>query len=485
MIATAGDSLVILSRKQEDGSYQSEGYSNSRIIIRPYAEQRIHIKIPRTHDSDDADENPFSYSDEPRLYGVPDLKPGDRFTLGSDGFLNNILGSDYSDFGSKQLQSFKNQRPFLLQTRFQLLNLMLESTAGREDSADYFHDWALGNMKTPVAKFEFSGEEANYPPSSKDNIFAISYEHGTRVKNANLRLPSDYQALEKIYDLPPPPFKAYQQGDQHHYAGILTRYLDPLKSLYGSKVGEEVAHTLANLYMNFPDLEAKFNPALLAGASDTSAMNDLFQILITEVASQPEMMSGDNKRFIAAAQQDLKKIQDSVHPFEEAAQGDSGLIYQKYQRALEYLFKNQSGAAALHFATLYKNFSELPPLYSSWNLKEGETYLLGRDGPYEGRQGPCEILINHEEVAPLHLKIFDHNGKWFMQDAQSTFGTFLDGHRIPPGKPIPLSTVGISRIRLGRVKELSFVVGKTAATSCALWIRTLKKISILSSGAPG
>src|SRR4029453_2129637 len=92
MIATAGDALVVLSRRQADGTYQSEGYSNADSIPPHVITNGIHVKMPKQDkDMSDPNEDPFSYAREARLYGVKDLKPGDRFLVGSDGLYNNLI----------------------------------------------------------------------------------------------------------------------------------------------------------------------------------------------------------------------------------------------------------------------------------------------------------------------------------------------------------------------------------------------------------
>ncbi|MFA6807982.1 MAG: DUF3662 and FHA domain-containing protein [Eubacteriales bacterium] len=57
---------------------------------------------------------------------------------------------------------------------------------------------------------------------------------------------------------------------------------------------------------------------------------------------------------------------------------------------------------------------------------EGKIYVLDKDEIFLGRNGDCEIEVDDLEVSRRHMKIGSDNGRWFVQDLDSTNGTYVN-----------------------------------------------------------
>lgn len=178
-IATAGDAMVALSRKQADGSYETLGYSH----IDNHASSIIANGIS---------------SNMPGLYVVRGLQNGDRFTIGSDGAWENLLGEVYKDRGSSYMRQDKGL-PTPTQDVFKALNLFAEATGGRTDAAAVFHDLALGNIRKPGQTVQVQGKDIRLPAKRDvDNIFALNYEHQNGPTATKPKVGDRYVELEPV-----------------------------------------------------------------------------------------------------------------------------------------------------------------------------------------------------------------------------------------------------------------------------------------------
>ncbi len=61
-----------------------------------------------------------------------------------------------------------------------------------------------------------------------------------------------------------------------------------------------------------------------------------------------------------------------------------------------------------------------------------------------GREDGCDLLVDHGSVSRSHARIYWEQGRWWVQDLQSTNGTFLNGNRV---EQAPID--GSGDIRLG------------------------------------
>lgn len=80
-------------------------------------------------------------------------------------------------------------------------------------------------------------------------------------------------------------------------------------------------------------------------------------------------------------------------------------------------------------------------------------FTLGRQ---EGNDGVVPV-DNSLGVSSQHLKITYSEGKFFVQDDKSTFGTTINGQPIPKGRPMPLEDGAV--IGLGPAVKIKFSVG--------------------------
>ncbi|NJK90778.1 MAG: FHA domain-containing protein [Blastochloris sp.] len=46
-----------------------------------------------------------------------------------------------------------------------------------------------------------------------------------------------------------------------------------------------------------------------------------------------------------------------------------------------------------------------------------------------GRNADCSIRLNHPSVSRSHAKLHQHENQWYIQDLNSSNGTYLNGHR--------------------------------------------------------
>src|SRR4051812_26948033 len=72
-----------------------------------------------------------------------------------------------------------------------------------------------------------------------------------------------------------------------------------------------------------------------------------------------------------------------------------------------------------------------PDLGQQFPLKEGRTTL--------GRQVDCAISLQSKQVSRQHAQIVAQDGQHFLEDLGSSNGTYLNGQRLPPHAPAPLT----------------------------------------------
>lgn len=69
-------------------------------------------------------------------------------------------------------------------------------------------------------------------------------------------------------------------------------------------------------------------------------------------------------------------------------------------------------------------------------LKDGEAVYLPKAGEQMtlGRDPKCTVPFQDGEVSRQHARIAEKDGKYYLQDSNSTNGTFLNGQRLEPGQ---------------------------------------------------
>jgi hypothetical protein len=85
--------------------------------------------------------------------------------------------------------------------------------------------------------------------------------------------------------------------------------------------------------------------------------------------------------------------------------------------------------------------------------KAGAEFPLGRDEITIGRSSDSAIIIRDDYTSTHHARLMLWNGRWMIQDLDSTNGTFLDGARVTVPTPVPLGgtvKVGATTFELRR-----------------------------------
>ncbi|MFC9917245.1 FHA domain-containing protein FhaB/FipA [Agromyces binzhouensis] len=85
--------------------------------------------------------------------------------------------------------------------------------------------------------------------------------------------------------------------------------------------------------------------------------------------------------------------------------------------------------------------------------KSGAEFPLGRDEITIGRSSDSAIIIRDDYTSTHHARLMLWNGRWMIQDLDSTNGTFLNGSRVTVPTPIPLGAtvkVGATTFELRR-----------------------------------
>jgi pSer/pThr/pTyr-binding forkhead associated (FHA) protein len=93
------------------------------------------------------------------------------------------------------------------------------------------------------------------------------------------------------------------------------------------------------------------------------------------------------------------------------------------------------------------------PLVITSGAKAGAEFPLGRDEITIGRSSDSAIIIRDDYTSTHHARLMLWNGRWMIQDLDSTNGTFLNGSRVTVPTPIPLGAtvkVGATTFELRR-----------------------------------
>jgi sigma-B regulation protein RsbU (phosphoserine phosphatase) len=71
--------------------------------------------------------------------------------------------------------------------------------------------------------------------------------------------------------------------------------------------------------------------------------------------------------------------------------------------------------------------------------ESGRKYLLESPVTVLGRQFDSTICLSGRAVSRLHAQILQRDGGFVVEDLNSSNGTFVNGKRLPPGDPVPLT----------------------------------------------
>ncbi len=78
---------------------------------------------------------------------------------------------------------------------------------------------------------------------------------------------------------------------------------------------------------------------------------------------------------------------------------------------------------------------------------QGGSHVVRAPGPASiGRGAGCEVCLMHEGVSRRHAGLLFRAGGWVVTDTQSTHGTFVNGVRLAPGVPTPITSGDLVRV---------------------------------------
>lgn len=63
-----------------------------------------------------------------------------------------------------------------------------------------------------------------------------------------------------------------------------------------------------------------------------------------------------------------------------------------------------------------------------------------------GRSGECTVPLKDSYSSNRHARIYNNNGRWFIEDLNSTNGTFVGNKRLTTAQPLELGVV----VRIGQ-----------------------------------
>ena len=81
----------------------------------------------------------------------------------------------------------------------------------------------------------------------------------------------------------------------------------------------------------------------------------------------------------------------------------------------------------------------------------GSAVPLSSSAIIVGRSSTCSLVLDDDYSSSRHARFFPHEGRWYVEDLDSTNGTFVEGTRVYQATPIGVGTA----VRIGQsVMEL-------------------------------
>jgi len=77
---------------------------------------------------------------------------------------------------------------------------------------------------------------------------------------------------------------------------------------------------------------------------------------------------------------------------------------------------------------------------------KGTSVPLRASGILLGRNPECTLVLDDDFASGRHARVFEDGGQWFVEDLNSTNGTFVGGHRLSE----PVAVRDGSRLQIGR-----------------------------------
>jgi CheY-like chemotaxis protein len=92
-------------------------------------------------------------------------------------------------------------------------------------------------------------------------------------------------------------------------------------------------------------------------------------------------------------------------------------------------------------------------------LDGGPAIRLEKHRVVIGRDGVCDIVVNHSDVSRRHCLMFVYSGWWYITDLGSANGVQVNGVRVPKGRIAPHAVVSIGKNRY----RVEYDLGKLGA----------------------
>lgn len=70
----------------------------------------------------------------------------------------------------------------------------------------------------------------------------------------------------------------------------------------------------------------------------------------------------------------------------------------------------------------------------------GSAVPLSNAAVIVGRASTCTLVLDDDYASNRHARFFPHEGAWYVEDLDSTNGTFVNGSRIFQATPVPTGT---------------------------------------------
>jgi pSer/pThr/pTyr-binding forkhead associated (FHA) protein len=95
----------------------------------------------------------------------------------------------------------------------------------------------------------------------------------------------------------------------------------------------------------------------------------------------------------------------------------------------------------------------LPPIVFS--MADGSQHRFSTPEVMIGRDPACELILDDPTVSVTHARLSYHHGQWWLEDLQSTNGTFLNGEAVLT----PLVVTAGDVVRCGQV-DMTLALGE-------------------------
>lgn len=101
------------------------------------------------------------------------------------------------------------------------------------------------------------------------------------------------------------------------------------------------------------------------------------------------------------------------------------------------------------------------------NLQSSSTYEIDPEGAILGREGSkADIVLRDQAVSKKHAKIYEKNGRWYLEDLASSNGTFIDNRRI--SEPVILTPGAMFALSENQFEVVQVLNGHNGAADSSL-----------------